>query len=163
MKTNIIDNFLSEEDFTLIKNQMVGGDYFPWYFQNTVSSERDKNYNHFFWTHIFFDHRGIASKYYAILNPIFKKLAAKALMRVKGNMYSNQGKLQQHQKHRDYPFKHKGALFSLNTCDGFTAFSANNKIKSVANRMIFFDPSNPHYSSTCTDANIRVNIVFNYF
>ena len=37
------------------------------------------------------------------------------------------------------------------------------KIIPKANRAVFFDPSQPHSSSPCTDRKRRVNINFNYF
>ena len=82
---------------------------------------------------------------------------------MRANLYSNQGKIIEHANHIDYSFKHKGALFSLNTCDGFTVLKDGTKIQSVANRILLFDPSQPHHSSTCTDAKIRCNININYF
>ena len=37
------------------------------------------------------------------------------------------------------------------------------KIRSVANRMLFFDATKLHNSTTCTDEKGRFNINFNYF
>ena len=163
MKPVVNDNFLTQADFDYIKKEIFG-DYFPWYFHTSIVNIDDKEPSHFFWTHIFFDReKGIASSAYKILRPIFNKLKAKALIRGKANMYSNQSKIIEHHSHTDYPFKHKGALFSLNTCNGFTHFKDKTKIQSVANRIILFNPSLPHHSSTCTDAPVRINIVFNYF
>jgi hypothetical protein len=159
----IQDNYLNETDYKNIKNVMLGGD-FSWHFFDTVASFNDQRKFHFFWTHVFFvQNAGVTSPLFKILNPILKKIKFKALIRVKANLYSNQGKIEEHQKHVDYPFKHKAALFSLNTCNGFTTLNDGTKIKSVGNRMLFFDPSIPHHSSTCTDASVRANINFNYF
>ncbi len=36
-------------------------------------------------------------------------------------------------------------------------------IDSVANRILFFDPSEEHSSSLCTDQKRRITINFNYF
>ena len=163
IKHIIKDNFLNTADYEKIRDTMKG-DSFPWYFHDSVASDDDNDDSHFFWTHIFFDReQGIASTFYKTLHPLLNKLKTKALIRVKANLYSKQGQVIEHQKHADYPFKHKGALFSLNTCNGFTAFADNTKIKSVANRLILFDPSIPHHSSTCTNAKARINITFNYF
>jgi len=163
MKPIVEDNFLTPADFDPLKKELFG-DFFPWYFHPSVATDDDREPSHFFWTHIFFERdKGIASNAYKKLHPIFNKLKPKALIRVKANMYSNQGRTIEHHAHTDYPFKHKGALFSLNTCNGSTHFKDNIKIQSVENRMILFNPSLPHHSSTCTDAPVRVNIVFNYF
>ena len=37
------------------------------------------------------------------------------------------------------------------------------KIPSVKNRIIFFDPSIPHCSTSCSDSKTRMNININYF
>ena len=37
------------------------------------------------------------------------------------------------------------------------------KIESIENRALLFDPSIEHRSTTCTDAKGRININFNYF
>ena len=164
IKYTIKDNFLDQVDFENIKNSMLG-DNFPWYFSEGVSSsETEKHKDHFYWTHGFFmQDRGVLSPAYKILVPFLKKLSHKALIRIKANLYSNQGKIVEHENHSDYPFKHKGAIFSLNTCNGYTTLKDNTKIRSVANRLLMFDPSQPHHSSTCTDAQIRCNINVNYF
>jgi hypothetical protein len=163
-KHTIKDNYLNEADYKNIKNVMLGGN-FPWNFHDTIVTLNDKNNpNYFCWSHVFFmPDRGITSSYYNILMPILKKLEFKSLIRIKANLYSNQGKIVEHEKHTDYPYEHKGALFFLNKCNGFTTLEDNTKIMSVANRIVFFDPSIPHHSSTCTDEKVRININFNYF
>tara|TARA_R110000765_G_scaffold120143_1_gene215698 strand:+ start:754 stop:1248 length:495 start_codon:yes stop_codon:yes gene_type:complete len=162
VKYTIKDNFLNQIDFEKIRNHMLG-DEFPWYFQEGVSHP-GKHKDHFGWNHRFFEREeGILSDSYKILDPLLKKLKAKSFLRIKGSLHSNQGKIVHHENHIDYPFKHKGALFSLNTCNGFTTLKDNTKIKSVANRLLLFDPSLPHHSSTCTDAKVRCNININYF
>jgi len=163
IKHTIQDNYLNETDHKNLKNIMLGED-FPWYFTDKVASVDEQRNFHFYWSHVFFtQHGGVTSSFLNILNPILKKLKLKALIRIKANLYSSQGKIVEHEKHADYPFKHKAALFSLNTCNGFTTLAHNTKIKSVKNRMLFFDGSKPHHSSTSTDTSVRANINFNYF
>ena len=72
-------------------------------------------------------------------------------------------KVEEHGMHQDYTYKHNGVLYSLNTCDGYTKFESGEKIDSVKNRAIFFDPSVPHTSTNTTNAKRRVNININYF
>ena len=162
IKYTIKDNFLDKVDFEKMRDMMLG-DKFPWYFQEGVAYS-GKDQDHFYWTHIFFSpNAGITSPFFKILNPILEKLEIKALIRIKGNLYSNHGKIEEHKSHTDFPFEHKGAIFSLNTCNGFTTLKDKTKIKSVENHLLLFDPSLPHHSSTCTDAKIRCNININYF
>ena len=163
LKYIIKDDFLNQADYENIKNIILGNE-FPWYFQHEVAYLDTRLPDQFFWGHIFFKHnQGITSAFYKILDPILKKLKFKALIRIKANLYSNQGKIVEHEDHSDFPFAHKGALFSLNTCNGSTILKNNTKISSIANRMLLFDTSQPHHSSTCTDAKIRCNININYF
>ena len=162
IKYTIKDNFLNQVDFDNIKKGILGNT-FPWYFSDGVSSPK-KHKDHFYWTHSFFIHTaGIMSPAHKILIPLLKKLKPKAIIRIRANLYSNQGKMVEHENHSDYPFKHKGAIFSLNTCNGFTVLKDNTRIKSVANRLLMFNPSFPHHSSTCTDAQMRCIININYF
>ena len=161
IKYIVKDNFLNRIDFENLKN-LVMGETFPWYFKDYVSYD-GKQEAHFFWSHMFYIESKAISPFVKLLDPLFKKLEIKALIRARANLYSNQGKIIEHEKHTDFPFKHKGALFSLNTCDGFTVLEDGTKIQSVANRILLFDPSQPHHSSTCTDAKIRCNININYF
>ena len=112
---------------------------------------------------MFFGQRNLVSPYAKLLDPLLKKLKIKALIRLKANLYPNQGKMIEHAEHTDFPFKHKGALFSLNTSDGFTVLKDGTKIHSVANQILLFDASQPHHSSTCTNTKVRCNINVNYF
>jgi len=169
IKYSIKDDFLDQVDFANIKNIMLGHEL-PWFFQHEVAFPKKNEIkdivhgDEFFWGHVFFrPNQGISSPFFKILAPILKKLKPKALIRIRANLFSNQGKIIEHENHSDCPFKHKGALFSLNTCNGFTVLKDNTKIKSVENRMLLFDPSLPHRSSTCTDAKVRCNININYF
>ena len=85
------------------------------------------------------------------------------LIRVKINFYPRTETMIEHAKHVDYPYEHKGALLSLNTCNGGTILKNNKKIKSVEITVIFFDPSKPHASTSATDVKGRFNILVNYF
>ena len=55
------------------------------------------------------------SNYYFIIEPILDILKPKSLIRVKGNLYTRTEKREVHPSHVDYDFKHKGAIFYVNT------------------------------------------------
>ena len=101
-------------------------------------------------------------KYFKVLNEIIDKLEVRSLMRIKLNLYTRTESLCHHPDHCDTSFSHKGGLFSLNTCDGFTVINGE-EIPSVANRMILFDPYIPHHSTNCTNSAYRMNVNINYF
>jgi hypothetical protein len=83
------------------------------------------------------------------------------LRRVKVNCYTRSEKIIKHKAHKDYEIPHKGAILSLNTCNGGT-YIGKKFIKSVANRILLFDPSVLHSSTNCTDEKARFNININW-
>tara|TARA_R100001460_G_scaffold61553_1_gene101634 strand:- start:277 stop:768 length:492 start_codon:yes stop_codon:yes gene_type:complete len=160
-EVEIIDNFLPEETTKRIYKEMMSG-YFPWHICTNVANEEDDSDDYYF-THQYIKDEKVNSDWYEIhIVPIIEKLNIKKIIRAKGNLYTNQKQLIEHNPHIDYDFEHKGALFCLNTCNGFTNFGFT-KVDSVFNRMILFDPSKLHNSSTATDVIARVNINFNYW
>ena len=86
----------------------------------------------------------------------------KSLIRIKANFYPNTERLQEHPMHVDMEFSHSGAILSLNTCDGYTKLKDGTKIDSVANRVLLFDASEEHCSTTTTNVSARINININY-
>jgi len=70
--------------------------------------------------------------------------------------------LREHGQHVDYDFPSHAAIYSLNTCNGFTRLQDGTKVDSIANRLLIFDGSEVHNSSTTTDQKGRYNINFNY-
>jgi len=162
MKYKIINDALSQEEFIKIKNLLLGC-YFPWFYIPAVSQKSAKD--GFYLNHVFFgvEPHKTNSDYFDSLKPILKILKPKALIRVKGNFYPQTKKLESHDQHADYSFPHKGAIFAINTCDGYTLLKKSIKIDSKENRLLLFDPSIPHNSTTCTNEHGRININFNYF
>jgi hypothetical protein len=154
----IIDNFLDKEYFKTIEKLFTSAD-FPWFFNNKVNSFDEETY----FTHLIYTHLKPNSTMYNNIFNIVLKLKPKALLRIKANLYLKTKKLITHAQHTDYPFSHKGAIFYINTNNGKTILEDGTKVDSIANRMLFFDSSKKHSSTTCTDKKIRLNINFNYF
>jgi len=161
MKYEVIDNYLNEADFKKIENLMMGY-HFPWYYQTNVAALKEGG-NHYYLSHAFYGRHTANSTYLKELTPLLDKLDIKALIRVKGNFYPSTEKIKEHPLHTDYTYPHKSILYSINTNNGYTQFKNGKKINSVANRVIKFDASNEHQSSTCSDRHCRINIVVNYF
>lgn len=158
----IIDNFLEEDDFNLIKNIFLG-ETINWFYSKNIQQDiKETEFGHNFLCHMIYRNDQITSQHFQTLQPVLEKLNPKALIRIKANMYLNQGKYIIHRSHQDFPFEHKTALYYLNTNNGHTIIG-DKKIESVANRVILFDGSVEHSSTNCTDANRRLNINFNYF
>ena len=55
------------------------------------------------------------------------------------------------------------AIYYVNSNDGYTLFEDGTKVESVANRLVRFPASIKHTGTTCTNANRRVLINFNWF
>ena len=162
----VVDNFLSPYLFNKIVFQInpvsnYAGENISWNYCKAVGSGGDLGNNMYF-TNLIYSNTILNEKYFKILKELRDKLDIKALIRIKLNLYTRTDYLVHHNDHVDDDYSHKGALFSLNTCDGFTVINGE-EIPSVANRMIFFDPSIPHHSTNCTNAPHRMNININYF
>ena len=94
---------------------------------------------------------------------ILNQLEVKSLIRIKANLYPSTDNIEYQSEHIDYDYEHNGAIFYLNTNDGFTTLEDGTKIEPVENRILLFDPSKPHNSTTCTNDKCRVNVNFNFF
>ena len=165
-----IDNFLNNSELTQLKNLIIYSPSFPVYFQQSVTGLEDNCFKDGFWnyafTHsIYKDDQPISKEFkiiYDIFMPKFKIiLGCQTLIRAKLNLFPYTEELKEYDQHVDYQFQHFGAVFYLNTCDGFARIGEDIKIDSIENRILFFDPSVPHNSTTTTNAPIRYNINFN--
>ena len=176
MDVKIIDNFLDAYAFHEIQKTIVYNPDFELFLQPIVAFDgkdmesykvEEENKWNFYFTHALYDNGMPMSKYAeSILNFTVSKFQSlgifKALLRAKVNLYTNTPEIKEHIQHTDYPFPHTAALLSLNTCDGFTRMSDGSKIDSVENRLVIFDGSILHNSSTTTNAKARYNINFNF-
>jgi hypothetical protein len=158
---DILDNFLDEKYFNDLKNQ-ISAVNFPFYFVDGVTDIKNNNIDHFYFFHKIYDNGQPMSDFFPLFVPLLNKLKVKSIMRIKVNLYTKTHKLVRHNMHTDFDFDHKGALLSLNDCDGGTWI--NDKfIKSKANQIIFFNPAELHTSTSCTNAQARKNVILNYF
>ncbi len=156
-------NFLDNKYFLDLKQNVIKSGNVPFYFQDTVASETEgRNKDNFFFTHVLYIKNKPNSRFFELFTPLLDKLKIKALIRMKINMYPRTQKIYHHAVHVDNLFKHKGCVFSLNTCDGGTQIG-NKFIPSIENQALIFDSSVKHNSTTCTNASARFNVNINYF
>lgn len=159
----IIKNFCKKEIFDKLVQEIIEFENVPFFFNKSVAYGTDKHTKeNFYFTHTVYEKQRPNSQMYDLFLPILTQLKVKALIRIKINLYTRTEKLHHHNPHKDYTFKHKGCILSLNDCDGFTVIGKQ-KIPSIANQALLFDPSKEHNSTTCTDKQARININFNYF
>jgi len=157
----IKDNFLPKNSFNKLKNFLLSSD-FPWYYNPKLNTNDPTEHRQIYFTHLVYNKK-INSDYYTEFLDCIDKLKIKKdkLMRIKVNCYPKTNIIEEHVPHVDYKFKHKGALLSINTCDGYTGILGR-KISSIENRVLLFDPSVLHFSTNCTNAGARINININY-
>ena len=172
MDSKVIDDFLPVNEFEMLVNNTINrndghqiplrvvsnvanweketDDYWSWYMINLVYS-MDEPRNE------------ICGKIYEMFVPKFKQFANfKTMIRIKINAYPYTNTVKEHEEHIDFDYEHIGAVFSLNSCDGYTKFADGTKVESVANRIVFFDASKKHQSTTTSNAKLRYNINFNF-
>ena len=171
MDLKIIDNFLTDNDFNLLVSNTVGrNDGHQVQFRVVSNVENfgaiEENWSWYMINMLYLKdtpQNEICGKIYEMFVPKFKQLANfKALIRIKINAYPYTNVVKEHKGHIDFDYEHVGAVFSLNTCDGYTKFSDGTKSESIANRIVFFDASKEHSSTTTSNAKLRYNINFNF-
>ena len=172
MDVKTIQDFLPKQSFNRL-SQIIFAPTFPWYLTTSVASpylKSKENSKLFYMSHLVYE-----KEKYVKVNPndqtiidlLLEKLAPEEgnlqLIRMKINFYPNTTELHEHDYHRDYEFSHKGAILSLNTCDGYTKIrETDTKYYSWANTLLSFNPSEDHCSTTTTNAIGRFNININY-
>jgi hypothetical protein len=174
----VIDDFLPQKEFREIQKILINEDNIPntsqqttlgWlYSSQTISptisvKDESKNWKYFYMIHSIYDNGIVRSQFYEKIIPVLEELNVKALMRIKANLYPNSEKVHEHEAHIDYPFSHKTAILYINSCNGYTKLKNGTKIDSIANRVLLFDASEPHQSTTTSDQTARFIINFNYF
>ena len=162
----VIDDYLPKgiadelEEHFLSRNPL-------WRYQSKVAVEQMHNRStgspsDCFWAFVIWRQpEGIIAPEFEHLVPIIEKLNYKALIRIKANMYPSTENILEHAPHQDFTFPNKSALYYVNSNDGYTMVHGN-KIESIKNRMVVFDGSIEHYSTNCTDAQVRVSVNFNF-
>jgi hypothetical protein len=151
----IFDNFCSEDEFLKIKNSILNSE-FSWNLTPNVSNlqENLKITSSYYFTHLFDS--------YEIFDELLKKLNPQKIIRIKANLYPSTEQIEKHNNHIDYEYENIGAIYYLNTNNGLTILEDNIKINSIKNRLLLFNGSKLHCSTTCTDDKCRVNVNFNF-
>jgi hypothetical protein len=166
MGYEVIDNFLSEEDFKKIKD-MFFSDEFPWFLNPGVLKLEgtEENLYDYQFTHAFFKNNSPWSDWLAELDPLMDKIKPNAILRIKANLVPRTEEVYEHGWHTDYddPIQCKTAVLYINSNDGYTIFKdSGEKINSLENRFVVFDSNMEHSGSTCTDQKVRIVLNINY-
>ena len=153
----VIDNFLPEYQFKQLQSSMMSGE-FPWYYNPGINTTYEKDLYQF--THTIFVDQSQKSPW-PFLELFRSLLNVNTWVRVKANL-------------RPRTFFHRSAgyhtdcadmttaIYYPDTNNGWTQFKKGGKVKSVANRIVIFDSNLEHKGFSCTDANTRIVINFNW-
>jgi hypothetical protein len=161
MEYKVVDNFLPPDYFKQLQ-EVLTGNSFAWHKEKGITNDDSKE---IYFYHLAYWEDKPQSLLYEMLVEFKRMLFMKTCIRMKANLYLKTDEVKQHGWHKDFHYSHKGAVFYLNTNDGFTILKDGHeetKIESIANRVLFFDPSVMHTSTSCTNAKGRVTLNFNY-
>ena len=171
----VVDNFLDDDELKEVK-EIFTSTTLPWYRNDSIASldatgSLMNPLDNYYFTHLLYSGHSITSEHFTKILQIFQPKIREAIgldfhtiIRIKGNCYVRTEELQTHPWHvdsRDMPDL-MGCIFALNTCDGYTGFIDGTTVDSVENRMVFFDSTDKHHSTSCTNAQNRLNINFNF-
>jgi len=167
MEVEILDNYLSQEDFNIIRNHLYSDGI--WAFLEGIDyHDDDKNMFQFY--HYYIKASVQVSKYLSIILPITNKIKPFVFTRIKANFLTRTPTVIENRYHVDIKLKREDKLkdwttsiFYVNTNNGYTKFEDGTKIESVANRFATFPANKKHSGTSCTDQNNRVVINFNYY
>lgn len=160
----VIDNFLSKNDFDLIKTTLLNPT-FPWYYNPSVvvrGQDKCRGIYNYQFTHGFYSNHS-PSDFFTLVEPCIKKLNIRTLIKIKANLTPRADKNVIQGMHRDYENEGLTSILYVNTNNGYTQFKDGKKIQSVENRMLIFSSSFLHSGVTCTNQKVRCVINFNYF
>ena len=164
MKPLIIDNFLSEDYFNLIRNIMLG-ENIAWFYMDRIDYADDVD--KFQFIHSFYAKGNWVSAYGNIFGSIFQKLKPKEIYRIKANLLPRTPEIKVNRFHTDIQgnngvIPYTTSIFYMNANNGYTEFEDGTIVESVANRWISFPEDTKHRGTSCTDEKVRVVINFNY-
>ena len=165
MAFEVIDNYFDKDYFAAMQDIIIKSGKVQWEYIEATAPGDENNLSCMFGAWVY-ENTQLHQMYEMFTGgpeTLWEKFGIKSLIRIKFNLYPRTETLIEHAEHKDYEFKHKGALVYLNDNDGYTKLEDGTCIESKANRVLFFDASTPHASTNCTDAKARFNINVNYF
>jgi len=158
----IIKNYLPKDTFLTIKNFLTSSN-FPWYYNEHVVSNYDKNFQ---FTHLFYEKHKINSNHFNLIIPLINKINPLSILRIKANLLTKTKKNVEHEFHVDMKentnAKITTSIYYINTNNGYTIFKNNKKIKSKENTFVEFISSEQHSGASCTDKNVRIVLNINF-
>ena len=159
----IYDNFLSEEEFGLIRGYFINGN-FPWYYAPFANNTNDPEHYYQLSHVIYWSNLGKVSNAFDTIKPLVNKINPEILIKIKANFNprSDGSKVCEYHIDTDFNFNTKTAIYYINTNNGYTLFENGEKCDSVENRLVIFDSKQKHLGMSCTDQHARMLLNINY-
>ena len=170
MTIKVIDNFLSKDELKTLQDLIIFNLDFPFFLSSHLNNMDTDSTNFWEWygsNSIYKVGEGVdlymsnINLYNMVWSMFAPRIQYDKLIRIKANFYPHTETVKEHAPHSDYDFDHAGAVYSLNTCDGYTKIE-NQRVDSIENRIVFFNASKLHNSTTTSNAKGRFNINFNF-
>ncbi len=166
MKPAIIDNFIDQNSFQLLKNDMFGSE-FCWNYNEHIDYIDEQEKFRFQFTHTFYRQNiGPDSQQYGRLSNILNRIRPKEIYRIKANLLSRTSEIVENSFHVDIDaldiLPWTTSIFYMNTNNGYTEFEDGTVVESIENRMVVFPANMKHRGTSCTNKKVRVIINFNY-
>jgi hypothetical protein len=169
----IIDDFLTEEEFVFLRSIFLGKEI-SWTYSatkakmpDTPEEKNEEFYNQQYVHTLYSLHNGVAgtvSDKLRFIAPILDKIKPSVLLRAKVNSTFPTPEIYQYAFHvdqyLDVPFK--TAVYYLNTNNGLTVFADGTEVETVANRLVVFDGKELHTGTSATDCKRRVVLNLNW-
>lgn len=171
----VVDNWLPTSEFIVLKDMFTSTET-GWFIVNGIAdnSETMKTLNpldNYMFAHMVYHNYVPYSNHFQkikeIIEPPMQELLGhdfRTIVRIKVNLYPRTHEVVKHPWHTDSHHVEglKGLLLGINTCDGYTGFADGTEIDSVENRALFFDSTERHHSTSCSNASYRLNMNINY-
>ena len=158
----VVDDFIPNLFMNRV-NSLLEGNTFNWFWNSNTTEHH--NDNNFMFTHILFPNESNKSPHFDFFLPIVyiidRHNPVKDLVRMKLNLYTNQGKRIDHASHYDMVEEGKPVdnvmttILNFTTCNGGTIID-NEEYKSVQNQALMFDNKTKHSGFTQTDTQRRI-------
>ena len=112
----IYDNFLSEEEFGLIRGYFINGN-FPWYYAPFANNTNDPEHYYQLSHVIYWSNLGKVSNAFDTIKPLVNKINPEILIKIKANFNprSDGSKVCEYHIDTDFNFNTKTAIYYINT------------------------------------------------
>lgn len=156
----VIDNFLNQNDFDLLKRTMMSNTFEWFWCEGATDGDGEHQFVHLFYVN------GMLKTYperFEILYPLLNEIQPQSVIRIKANLNHITHEPHYTSSHIDTSIPGSlTAIFYINTTNGYTYLTSGEKIENIENRLLVFPSNLPHGGVTCTDKDRRILINLNY-